>query len=53
MLQNYYMYQNVTCAQTVYLLQSSELFENEIKNQPNLLISINIGLMFKLLVAGH
>ena len=28
-----HMFQNVTCAQTVYLLQNREMFENEIKNQ--------------------
>ena len=27
------MFLNLTCAQTVYFLQNSEMFENEIKNQ--------------------
>ena len=33
MLQKHYMFQNALCAQSVSLLQNSEMFENEIKNR--------------------
>ena len=38
----------MTCAQSVNLLQNSEMFKNEIKNRQKLKI-INKGLMLKLL----
>ena len=46
------MFQNVICAQSVSLLQNSEMFENEIKNRQKMKFIYNKGLIFKLSVSN-
>ena len=36
MKQKHYVFQNTTCAQSVYFLQNSEMYENKIKSRQKL-----------------